>query len=139
MDIQIQLTKSAADKVAKEIEEIKKNKELKVTFGMSPEEAGIGETVLHVIVEQEPKQNNCFCYQLGLDNRINLDYLSFKSRKVPMIASKDTLKLAPEMKIDFAKGKEGAPRFIFLNPNDPADPSEQKGLEKWGTLLSVKI
>ncbi len=123
----IQLTKSAADEIEKEIEEKKEARE-------KAKGRKVGETRLRVRVEEEPKLNNKLYYALGFDSQINFDDLPFESRDIPMVVSKVALKLAPKMEINFVKGKEGDPRFIFLNPNDPARPSEQKGLQSWGKI-----
>ncbi len=93
----------------------------------------MGGMALRVAAVRKPSGE--FHYALGFDNESHSDDITFKSEGVPMVVSGDTLLLAKEMKIDFAEGKEGAPRFIFLNPSDPAAPSKQKGLKKWGTFL----
>ena len=65
-------------------------------------------------------ENGDFHYAMGFDEERREGDRREEVQGVPVVVGQESLALARGMTVDFVELEPGQPRFIFLNPNDPA-------------------
>lgn len=77
-----------------------------------------GDAALRLAVQR--LENGDYHYAMGFDDGRREGDRREEVRGVPVVVGAESLALARGMIVDFVELEPGQPRFIFLNPNDPA-------------------
>lgn len=77
-----------------------------------------GDAALRLAVQR--LENGDYHYAMGFDDGRREGDRREEVRGVPVVVGAESLALARGMTVDFVELEPGQPRFIFLNPNDPA-------------------